>query len=56
MGHAPLLRPHAIRDCGARIEVHRIGVFVDFVTTGTVGPGVGGGSTAGGVTGVQLIR
>ena len=33
-----------------------IGVFVDFVTTGTVGPGVGGGSTAGGVTGVQLIR
>jgi hypothetical protein len=33
-----------------------IGVFVDFVTTGTVGPGIGGGSTAGGVTGVQLIR
>ena len=33
-----------------------IGVFVDFVTTGTVGPGVGGGSTSGGVTGVQLIR
>jgi Flp pilus assembly protein TadG len=33
-----------------------IGMFVDFVATGTVGPGVGGGSTTGGVTGVQLIK
>ena len=33
-----------------------IGKFVDFVTVGTVGPGVGGGTTTGGVTGVQLIR
>ena len=33
-----------------------IGVFNDFVTTGTVGPGVGGGGTGSGVTGVQLIR
>ena len=33
-----------------------IGVFTDFVSTGTVGPGIGGGSTSGGVTGVQLIR
>ena len=33
-----------------------IGVFTDFVTTGTVGPSIGGGSQEGGVTGVQLIR
>lgn len=33
-----------------------IGKFVNFVTTGTVGPGIGGGSTAGAVLGVQLIK
>jgi hypothetical protein len=33
-----------------------VGKFVDFVTVGTVGPGLGGGSTTGGVTGVQLIK
>jgi hypothetical protein len=46
----------AICDTGNGATSCLIGVFVDFVTTGTVGPGVGGGSTAGGVTGVQLIR
>lgn len=33
-----------------------IGKFVSFVTTGTVGPGIGGGSTVGAVLGVQLIK
>jgi hypothetical protein len=33
-----------------------IGKFVDFQTTGTVGPGVGGGTTSGAVRGVQLIK
>ncbi len=33
-----------------------IGKFVYFVTSGTVGPGVGGGTTAGAVLGVQLIK
>jgi hypothetical protein len=33
-----------------------IGKFVDFVTSGTVGPGVGGGSTENSVRGVQLIK
>lgn len=33
-----------------------IGKFVDFITTGTVGPGIGGGTTEGAVIGTQLIR
>lgn len=33
-----------------------IGKFRYFVTTGTVGPGIGGGSTVGAVLGVQLIK
>ena len=33
-----------------------IGQFVDFQTSGTVGPGVGGGTTTSGVRGVQLIK
>ena len=33
-----------------------IGKFVDFVTVGTVGPGVGGGTTESAVLGVQLIK
>lgn len=33
-----------------------IGIFVDFVTVGTVGPGIGGGTTVGGISGVQLIK
>lgn len=33
-----------------------IGQFVDFQTSGTVGPGIGGGSTTGAVRGVQLIK
>ena len=33
-----------------------IGVFVDFQTSGTVGPGIGGGTTDSGVRGVQLIK
>lgn len=33
-----------------------IGKFVDFVTSGTVGPGAGGGSTESSVLGVQLIK
>jgi hypothetical protein len=33
-----------------------IGQFVDFVTSGTVGPGAGGGTTASSVLGVQLIK
>jgi hypothetical protein len=32
------------------------GQFVHFVTSGTVGPGVGGGTDEGGVLGVQLIK
>ena len=32
------------------------GEFVDFITVGTVGPGVGGGTTDGAVIGTQLIR
>ncbi|HEX5826856.1 MAG TPA: Tad domain-containing protein [Candidatus Limnocylindrales bacterium] len=33
-----------------------IGKFVDFITVGTVGPGIGGGTTEGAVIGTQLIR
>lgn len=33
-----------------------VGKFVNFVTTGTVGPGIGGGTTNGAVLGVQLIK
>ena len=33
-----------------------VGKFVNFVTTGTVGPGIGGGTTDGAVLGVQLIK
>jgi hypothetical protein len=33
-----------------------IGKFVDFITVGTVGPGIGGGTTNGAVIGTQLIR
>jgi hypothetical protein len=33
-----------------------IGQFVDFITTGTVGPGIGGGTTDGAVIGTQLIK
>lgn len=33
-----------------------IGQFVDFITTGQVGPGVGGGTTEGAVIGTQLIK
>ena len=33
-----------------------VGKFVHFVTSGTVGPGVGGGTDEGGVLGVQLIK
>jgi hypothetical protein len=33
-----------------------IGKFVDFVTSGTVGPGAGGGTTQSSVLGVQLIK
>jgi hypothetical protein len=33
-----------------------IGKFVDFITSGTVGPGQGGGTTESGVRGVQLIK
>lgn len=33
-----------------------VGRFVDFITTGTVGPGVGGGTTDGAVLGTQLIK
>jgi hypothetical protein len=33
-----------------------IGQFVDFVTSGTVGPGAGGGTTESSVLGVQLIK
>ena len=33
-----------------------IGKFVNFITTGTVGPGIGGGTTEGAVIGTQLIR
>ena len=33
-----------------------IGVFVDFQTSGTVGPGIGGGTTTSAVRGVQLIK
>lgn len=33
-----------------------VGKFVHFVTTGTVGPGIGGGTTNGAVLGVQLIK
>ncbi|MEO5964510.1 MAG: hypothetical protein ABIR11_03520 [Candidatus Limnocylindrales bacterium] len=33
-----------------------VGKFVNFVTTGTVGPGIGGGTTAGAVIGTQLIK
>lgn len=33
-----------------------IGKFVDFITVGTVGPGIGGGTTDGAVIGTQLIR
>ena len=32
------------------------GEFVDFITVGTVGPGIGGGTTSGAVIGTQLIR
>jgi len=33
-----------------------IGKFVDFITVGTVGPGVGGGTTKSAILGVQLIK
>ena len=33
-----------------------IGKFVDFITTGTVGPGIGGGTTTGALVGTQLIK
>lgn len=33
-----------------------IGKFVDFIMTGTVGPGVGGGTTDGALIGTQLIK
>lgn len=33
-----------------------IGKFVNFIATGTVGPGVGGGTTQGGLIGTQLIK
>jgi hypothetical protein len=33
-----------------------VGKFVHFVTSGTVGPGIGGGTDEGGVQGVQLIK
>jgi hypothetical protein len=33
-----------------------VGKFVHFVTTGTVGPGLGGGTTDGAALGVQLIK
>ncbi len=33
-----------------------VGQFVDFQTSGTVGPGIGGGTTDSGVRGVQLIK
>jgi len=33
-----------------------IGKFVTFVTAGTVGPGLGGGTTTGAALGVQLIK
>jgi hypothetical protein len=33
-----------------------IGQFVDFIRTGTVGPGIGGGTTDGAVIGTQLIK
>ncbi len=33
-----------------------VGKFVDFIVTGTVGPGIGGGTTNGAVIGTQLIK
>jgi hypothetical protein len=33
-----------------------VGKFVNFVTSGTVGPGIGGGTTVGAVLGVQLTK
>ena len=33
-----------------------IGKFVNFITTGTVGPGIGGGTTDGAIIGTQLIK
>ena len=33
-----------------------IGRFVNFITTGTVGPGIGGGTTDGAIIGTQLIK
>ena len=43
-------------DTGNGATACLIGEFVDFVTTGTVGPGVGGGTTEGAVIGTQLIK
>jgi hypothetical protein len=33
-----------------------IGTFVNFISTGTVGPGIGGGTTDGAIIGTQLIK
>jgi hypothetical protein len=55
--HAWLNGNHAAEcDTGNGATSCLIGEFVDFQTSGTVGPGIGGGSTDSSVRGVQLIK
>ena len=46
----------AVCDTGNGATSCLVGTFVDFQTSGTVGPGIGGGTTDSGVRGVQLIK
>jgi hypothetical protein len=54
--HAYVNGNNAVCDTGNGATSCLIGKFVDFITSGTVGPGVGGGTTDSGVRGVQLIK
>jgi hypothetical protein len=54
--HAYINGSNSICDTGNGATSCLIGKFVHFVTSGTVGPGIGGGTDEGGVLGVQLIK
>lgn len=47
---------NSVCDTGNGATSCLIGKFVNFISTGTVGPGVGGGTTQGGLIGTQLIK
>jgi hypothetical protein len=47
---------NSICDTGNGATACLVGTFVDFQSSGTVGPGIGGGSSDSGVRGVQLIK